>query len=121
MLPILQSSQQLRKNNKYEAYQDWQQQNPLRNVRTETRSCLTDSVNSLRPGGAMVARLTPDQKVACSNHVRVNDFFLALFRFALILDAPFQNCFVGWRTVGAHKLFKRHPSLFTLIRSRVTD
>ena len=24
-----------------------------------------------RPGGAMVARLTPDQKVACSNHVRV--------------------------------------------------
>ena len=24
-----------------------------------------------RPGGAMVARLTPDQKVACSNHIRV--------------------------------------------------
>ena len=26
-----------------------------------------------RPGGATVARLTPDQKVACSNHVRVSD------------------------------------------------
>ena len=25
-----------------------------------------------RPGGATVARLTPDQKVACSNHVRVS-------------------------------------------------
>ena len=28
----------------------------------------------MRPGGAMVARLTPDQKVACSNHVRVRYF-----------------------------------------------
>ena len=28
-----------------------------------------------RPGGAMVARLTPVQKVACSNHVRVNYLF----------------------------------------------
>ena len=26
-------------------------------------------------GGAMVARLTPDQKVVCSNHVRVKDFY----------------------------------------------
>ena len=26
--------------------------------------------------GATVARLTPDQKVACSNHVGVNEFFL---------------------------------------------
>ena len=25
-----------------------------------------------RPGGVMVARLTPDQKVSCSNHVRVS-------------------------------------------------
>ena len=25
--------------------------------------------------GATVARLTPDQKVACSNHVGVNEFF----------------------------------------------
>lgn len=29
----------------------------------------------VRPGGATVARLTPDQKVACSNHVRVTAFF----------------------------------------------
>ena len=27
--------------------------------------------NLVRPGGATVARLTPVQKVACSNHVRV--------------------------------------------------
>ena len=27
-----------------------------------------------RPGGAMVARLTPVQKAACSNHVSVNYF-----------------------------------------------
>ena len=26
----------------------------------------------MRPGGATVARLTPVQNVACSNHVRVN-------------------------------------------------
>ena len=62
----------------------------------------------------MVARLTPDQKVACSNHVRVNDFFLALFRFDLILDGPFQNCFTWSRKDGAHKLFKTHSILCTL-------
>ena len=28
----------------------------------------------MRPGGATVARPTPVQKVACSNHVRVNFF-----------------------------------------------
>ena len=27
-------------------------------------------------GGATVARLTPDQKVACSNHVRVINIFI---------------------------------------------
>ena len=68
----------------------------------------------MRFGGATVARLTPDQKVACSNHVRVNDFFLALFNFDLILDAPFQNCFTWSRKDGAHKLFKTHPILWTL-------
>ena len=26
----------------------------------------------IRSRGAMVARLTPDQKIACSNHVRIN-------------------------------------------------
>ena len=29
------------------------------------------SISVTWPGGATVARLTPDQKVACSNHVRV--------------------------------------------------
>ena len=33
--------------------------------------------NVRRPGGATVARLTPDQKVACSNHVRVNVYVLS--------------------------------------------
>ena len=30
--------------------------------------------------GAMVARLTPDQKVACSTHVRVIELFIFIFR-----------------------------------------
>ena len=33
-------------------------------------------VVTLRACGATVARLTPDQKVACSNHVGLNFFFL---------------------------------------------
>ena len=33
----------------------------------------------MRPGGATVARLTPVQKVACSNHVRVI-FFISFLR-----------------------------------------
>ncbi len=32
----------------------------------------------MRPGGATVARLTPDQKVACSNHVRVKTFYFKI-------------------------------------------
>ena len=32
----------------------------------------------MRPGGATVARVTPVQKVACSNHVRVN-FFISFY------------------------------------------
>ena len=39
-------------------------------------------MNQARPCGAMVARLTPDQKVACSNHVRVNNYFTFLFFFS---------------------------------------
>ena len=40
-----------------------------------------------RPGGAMVARLTPVQKVACSNHVRGQLFyqFLRVDAFDIIL------------------------------------
>ena len=33
--------------------------------------------NNARLGGATVARLTPVQKVACSNHVRVMNFFIS--------------------------------------------
>lgn len=32
-------------------------------------------LNNTRLCGAMVAHLTPDQKAACSNHVRVNSLF----------------------------------------------
>ena len=35
--------------------------------------CMQGNAN-MRPGGATVARLIPVQKVACSNHVRVNFF-----------------------------------------------
>ena len=35
--------------------------------------CMQGNVN-MRPGGAMVARLSPVQKVACSNHIWVNYF-----------------------------------------------
>ena len=38
-----------------------------------------------RPGGATVARLTPDQKVACSNHVRVNIYVLPVSMFCIEL------------------------------------
>ena len=34
--------------------------------------------------GATVARLTPDQKVACSNHVGVNEFFLTVPEYVCI-------------------------------------
>ena len=39
----------------------------------------------------MVARLTPDQKVACSNHVGVTNFFfsLSLLHFLLISNHSF--------------------------------
>ena len=62
----------------------------------------------------MVARLTPDQKVACSNHVRVNDFFLALIRFDFIFNSPFQNCVTFTCKDEAHKLFKTHAILCAL-------
>ena len=37
--------------------------------------------NTRGPRGAMVARLTPDQKVACSNHVVVKITFLLKYIF----------------------------------------
>ena len=41
------------------------------------------SSNRLR--GATVARLTPDQKAACSNHVGVNYFFIYLSKTLIVL------------------------------------
>ena len=37
---------------------------------------------SERPRGATVARLTPDQKVACSNHVGVTELFFGGISFS---------------------------------------
>lgn len=34
----------------------------------------TGTLQQPRPCGATVARLTPDQKVVCSNHIRVKHF-----------------------------------------------
>ena len=39
---------------------------------------LSKDVRSQRPRGSMVARLTPDQKVACSTHVVVKVFMCAI-------------------------------------------
>ena len=41
------------------------------------------NVYFIGPRGATVARLTPDQKVACSNHVGVNFFLFPFFFFFL--------------------------------------
>ena len=38
--------------------------------------------------GAMVARLTPDQKAACSSHVGVTDYFFFYFNFFFIEKIP---------------------------------
>ena len=48
----------------------------------------------MRPGGATVARLTPVQKVACSNHVRVN-FFISFYEMPLILSQLLYLCMPG--------------------------
>ena len=45
---------------------------------------LSKNVCSKRPRGAMVARLTPDQKAACSTHVVVMAFMCAI-------SAPFTQ------------------------------
>ena len=39
--------------------------------------------------GATVARLTPDQKVACSNHVGVN-FFSSIYEFLISISIYFR-------------------------------
>ena len=43
----------------------------------------------------MVARLTPDQKVACSNHVGVTNFFFpSLSHFSLVSNHSFVSVFI---------------------------
>ena len=50
--------------------------------------------------GATVARLTPDQKVACSNHVRVTQFF---FISSFILSALTPVLRYSYWTTQMHK------------------
>lgn len=50
--------------------------------------------------GATVARLTPDQKVACSNHVGVNIsffFFKAQFKYPLLSMNLLHRCFPSYK------------------------
>ena len=43
----------------------------------------------------MVARLTPDQKVACSNHVGVTNFFFpSLSHFSIVSNHSFVSVFI---------------------------
>ena len=42
---------------------------------SQRSGAIKEMVNRVRLRGATVARLTPDQKVACSNHVGVRYFF----------------------------------------------
>ena len=51
--------------------------NDIPNLGFETNIALNTSLTGSGPCGATVARLTPDQKVACSNHVGVIVAFLS--------------------------------------------
>ena len=42
--------------------------------------CVISGSNMEGARGATVARLTPDQKVACSNHVGVRRFFVLMLK-----------------------------------------
>ena len=55
--------------------------------------CLQGNVIT-RPGGATVARLTPVQKVACSNHIWVN-YFISFFEQPLTLSQFLYLCMQG--------------------------
>ena len=73
------------------------------------------------PGGATVARLTPVQKVACSNHVRVTIFFCSSFVKSLICgkleNSPYLIHILELRFTGLslriqriQKMWKSHRS-----------
>ena len=73
------------------------------------------------PGGATVARLTPVQKVACSNHVRVTIFFGSSFFKSLIWgeleNSPYLIHILELRFTGLslriqriQKMWKSHRS-----------
>ena len=53
--------------------------------------CMQGNAN-MRPGGATVARLTPVQKVACPNQVRVNFFISFYEQMPLILSQLLYVC-----------------------------
>ena len=62
--------------------------NDIPNLGFETNIALNTSLTGSGPCGATVARLTPDQKAACSNHVGVTKFFHS---FSLVPNIKFQN------------------------------
>ena len=67
--------------------------------------------------GATVARLTPDQKVVCSNHVGVNLFFLSLFvsgGFEIHCEDQLPTCVLfmwTWAITVFRSRFRSLPSL----------
>ena len=68
-----------------------------------TLECIGKSINSqtARLCGATVARLTPDQKVACSNHVRVKTvYFSSMSRKAI--ETLYQSVYVWLTSINHH-------------------
>ena len=69
----------------------------------------------MRPRGATVARLTPDQKVACSNHVGVMVVFLK-GGFLFIGKRKLQTYFFSRHTLEIHKHSLCINSIFSYIQ-----
>ena len=66
--------------------------------------------------GATVARLTPDQKVACSNHVGVKGYFEIIQNFVhddiyVIVKFGITACFVNPSMLHRIRCFYSHASL----------
>ena len=75
-----------------------------------------------RPGGATVARLTPVQKVACSNHVRVRLSFLIIcnpFSFDYrTLNPKFALLYAEYRHKSFFFMFVHNVQFFKFFRKR---
>ena len=63
------------------------------------------STKACRLCGATVARLTPDQKVACSNHVRVTSFYFMLMNscYQKLVTQPMLRNVVANSRIDDHK------------------